>query len=175
MRRKITMALLVLACFLLQTTIFQALEIADVAPNLLLILTISFGFMQGKKQGIILGFFCGLLIDIFHSDFLGLYALIYMYLGYFSGFFCRVFFDEDIKMPMLLVAVGDVVYGILVFLTQFLMRGRVDFIAYTKAVIIPEMVYTVLITIILYRVFYKINKILVRREARGSLSLWLRN
>lgn len=38
MRRKITLAFLILAAFLLQTTVFQYFQIASVTPNLLLIL-----------------------------------------------------------------------------------------------------------------------------------------
>ena len=49
MRRKIVLAVLILVTFLLQTTVFQFLSIASVAPNLLLILTASFGLLRGKK------------------------------------------------------------------------------------------------------------------------------
>ena len=50
MKRKITLAVLIISCYLLQTTVFRALEMGQVAPNILLVLTISFGFMQGKKH-----------------------------------------------------------------------------------------------------------------------------
>ena len=53
MRRKITLAFLILAAFLLQTTVFQYFQIASVTPNLLLILTSAFGLMRGKKEGLI--------------------------------------------------------------------------------------------------------------------------
>lgn len=63
MRRKITLAFLILAAFLLQTTVFQYFQIASVTPNLLLILTSAFGLMRGKKEGLMVGFFSGLMID----------------------------------------------------------------------------------------------------------------
>ena len=62
MRRKITLAFLILAAFLLQTTVFQYFQIASVTPNLLLILTSAFGLMRGKKEGLMVGFFSGLMI-----------------------------------------------------------------------------------------------------------------
>ena len=80
MIRTITMTLLILITFILQSTVFQSLSIASIAPNLLLILTVSFGFMRGKKEGILVGFFCVILIDIFYGNLLGFYALIYMYI-----------------------------------------------------------------------------------------------
>ena len=68
MRRKIILAVLILLTFILQGTIFQTLSIASIAPNLLLILTVSFGFMRGKREGLIIGFFSGLLVDIFYGN-----------------------------------------------------------------------------------------------------------
>ena len=81
MRRKITLAFLILAAFLLQTTVFQYFQIASVTPNLLLILTSAFGLMRGKKEGLMVGFFSGLMIDLFYGSLFGFYALLYMYIG----------------------------------------------------------------------------------------------
>ena len=51
MKRKIVIALMILLCFLLQSTVFQALAIGSISPNLMIILTASFGFMGGRKEG----------------------------------------------------------------------------------------------------------------------------
>ena len=64
MLRKITMAVMLLFCFLLQTTLFRSLAFAGIVPNLLIVLTSSFGFMRGEKEGLLIGFFAGLLCDI---------------------------------------------------------------------------------------------------------------
>lgn len=174
MKRKITLAILIFVCFLLQTTVFRSLEMGQVAPNLLIILTISFGFMQGKKEGLMVGFFSGLLIDIFHGDILGFYAMLYMYIGYLSGFFCKIFFEDDIKVSVVMVAVGDFLLNFAIFILRFLFRGRIDLYSYLKMVILPEIVYTVLLSVLLYRLFYWINKRLVTGEMRGTSALWLR-
>jgi len=175
MKRKIVLAVLILGCFLLQSTLFRVLELGQVAPNLLIILTISFGFMQGKKEGLFIGFFSGLLVDLFFSEVIGFYALLYMYIGYLAGYAYKIFFDEDIKVPLVMVAIGDFLFNIVIFLLQFLFRGRTDLVSYMKMVILPEIVYTVLITVVLYRLLYAINKRLVAGEMRGNTALWLRN
>ena len=90
MRRKIVVMVIVIICFVLQCTLFKALSIASISPNLLIIVTSSFGFMRGKKDGLLIGFFCGLLTDIFYGGTLGFYAMIYMYLGYINGFFRKI-------------------------------------------------------------------------------------
>ena len=141
MRRKLILAVLILLAFVLQGTVFQTLSIASIVPNLLLILTVSFGFMRGKKEGMFVGFFCGLLIDIFYGSMIGFYALIYMYIGFCKGFLYKIFFDEDVKVPMVLVAGSDIAYGVLVYGLQFMLRGRLDFFSYLQHIILPEMVF----------------------------------
>ncbi|HIR94121.1 MAG TPA: rod shape-determining protein MreD [Candidatus Egerieimonas intestinavium] len=174
MRRKLVLAAMVLVTFLLQTTVFPNLAIASVAPNLLLILTVAFGFLRGKKEGLFLGFFCGLIIDLFYGDYLGFHALLYMYLGFFNGFVHNVYYDEDIKVPVLLVAVSDLVYNAVIYFVQFLMRGRLDVFYYLEHIILPEIVYTVLITMICYRLLFLINKKLEAHELEGQRAFWLR-
>ena len=100
MLRKFLMALLILGCFILQCSVFNSISFAGIIPNLMIILTSSFGFMRGEKEGLWIGFFCGLLCDIFFGSFLGFYALILMYIGYLNGKFCRIFYPEDIKLPL---------------------------------------------------------------------------
>ena len=174
MRRKITMACLILSAFLLQTTVFQYFKIASVTPNLLLILTSAFGLMQGKKEGLWTGFFCGLMIDLFYGSLFGFYALLYMYIGYLNGFFYQVFYDEDIKVPIVLVAGSDLLYSILMYIFQFMLRVRLHFLDYLSHIILPEMVYTVVISLIAYRLLYLINRKLTENEREGQQSPWLR-
>lgn len=167
MRRKLILAGLILLTFILQGTVCKSLSIASITPNLLLILTVSFGFMRGKKEGLFIGFFCGILVDIFYGNRIGIYALLYMYIGFMNGFLYKVFYDEDVKVPMVLVAASDLAYGILVYVFGFLLRGRLDFFSYLNHVILPEMVYTVLLTVILYRVLYRLNHWLAELEWEG--------
>ena len=91
MRRKLILAVLILLAFVLQGTVFQTLSIASIVPNLLLILTVSFGFMRGKKEGMFVGFFCGLLIDIFYGSMIGFYALFTCILDFAMAFCIKSF------------------------------------------------------------------------------------
>lgn len=91
LKRTLFYILSVIFCFLLQTSVFQFLKLADVMPNVLLILTVTLGLIRGKKAGIGIGFSCGLLIDIFFGDVLGQYALLYLLIGYINGCFNSFF------------------------------------------------------------------------------------
>ncbi len=49
MKRKIVVTIIIIICFVLQSTLFKALAIASISPNLLIIVTSAFGFMRGKR------------------------------------------------------------------------------------------------------------------------------
>ena len=52
MKRGIITAILILICFLLQCTVFRFLAFGGIVPNLMIVLTASFGFMRGEKTGL---------------------------------------------------------------------------------------------------------------------------
>lgn len=168
MRRKVTVFIIIIICYLLQTTVFSALSFASISPNLLIILVSAFGFMRGKKEGLYIGFFCGLILDIFGGSILGFYALLYMYIGYFNGYFRKMFYPEDIKLPMLLIAGSDLGYNLFIYFFLFLFRNRYNFQYYFLNLMVPELVYTMVITIFLYVMILKINQRLEVIEKRSA-------
>ena len=166
MRRFIVSFLLVISCFVLQSTVFKSIAFGGIIPNLMIVLTASFGFMRGEKAGMLFGFVCGLLADICFGSVIGLYAMIYMYIGYANGKFNMIFYPEDIKLPLALIFVSDMAYGLLSYIILFLMRGRFHFTYYLIHIILPEMVYTIVVTLIFYPFLLWINKKLEDREQK---------
>jgi len=168
LRRFITVFLMIVVCFILQNTVFQTLALASISPNLLVVLTASLGLMRGKREGMLVGFFCGFMIDIFYGNLFGFYALVYLCIGYISGFFNKIFFDDDIKLPMLLISGSELLYSLIVYVFMFLIRTRFEFGYYFVHIIIPELVYTIVVTLFLYRIINSINRKLERYEKRSA-------
>ncbi len=171
MRKKIMSVLFIFIsffCFLLQSTLFKRFSFGGIGPNLLMITTTSIGFMRGEKEGIVAGFFSGLFIDIFFGNVIGFYALIYMYLGYLNGKFSRIFYPEDIKLPMALIALSDLSYGMICYILLFLLRGRFNFPYFFLHIILPETVYTIVMSIILYPILLSCYKKLNVEENRSE-------
>ncbi len=168
MRRKIVLFLIIAICFLLQTTVFQAITFANIAPNLLIIVVSAFGLMRGKKEGLWVGFFCGLVVDIFFGFYLGVYALLYMYIGYINGMFQKRFYPDELRLPMVMIGASDVACNLVIYCLMFLMRRRFQFWYYLTSIILPEFVYTMVITIFLYFILLKINQRLEAYEKRRA-------
>ncbi|MBO5451333.1 MAG: rod shape-determining protein MreD [Lachnospiraceae bacterium] len=167
MKNIIFSAIIVIASFILQNTICRYISFGNIVPNLLLITVSSFGFIKGKKAGVLTGFFAGLLVDIFFSAILGFHALLYMYIGYFNGFFKRLFYKDELKLQILLVGCSDFVYGFVYYLLTFLLRGRFHFTYYLLNIIIPETVYTILLTIVFFLTRTLFVKLFVSNERKS--------
>ena len=159
---------LVIICFIIQITLLPYISLGSIVPNFMIIVTSSIGFMRGKKEGMLTGFLCGIMIDIFFSDLLGYQGLLYLFIGYANGYFQRLFYDEDIKLPLALIASSEVVYGLGTFLLSFLLRSRFAFSYYFMHIIIPELIYTMLFTLVLYQIIRKLNHWLENEEKRSA-------
>ena len=168
MRRKIVLAITIIVCFLLQCTVFKALAIASISPNLLIVVVASFGFMRGKKEGLFVGFFAGLLLDVMFGSIIGFYALIYMYIGYMNGFFKRIFFPDEVKLQLALIAVSDFFCNLLIYFLLFWFRGRFSFGYYLLHTMLPELVYTMIVSVLLYFILLKVNEKLEAIERRSA-------
>lgn len=168
MRRKVIVAIIIIVCLLLQNAVFPSLAFASITPNLMIVVTAAFGFMRGKKEGLWIGFFCGLCLDIFSGGFLGFYALLYMYVGFLNGFFRKLFYPEDIKLPLLLIAGSDLLCNLAVYFFSFFFRGKFNLLFYLQNIIFPELVYTMVVTIVLYILILKINQHLELIEKRSA-------
>lgn len=167
MKRIITLGILIILCFILQSALFPFIEISGVIPNLMLILTVSFGLMRGRKEGMLVGFFCGFLYDLYFGYAIGPYMLIYMVIGYCNGFFHRLYLVEDVLLPILIILADDFLFNFATYVIFFVMRNRLDFGEYLKEIMIPDMIYTALLTLIVFKFFVFVNKTLKRIE-KGS-------
>lgn len=167
-KRIIITTVILLVCYLLQCTLFPKLALASVKPNLLIIVTAGIGFMRGPKEGMLTGFFSGLLIDIQFGSILGFYALIYMIIGYIDGLFEQMYYDEEIKLPIVLIAASEFVYGLVIYFLQFLLRSEFNFLHFLGHIIIPELIYTIVVTLVLYPLILFINRRLEAEEKRSA-------
>lgn len=166
MKRIIIAFFIIAISFLLQSTVFQAIAIADVVPNILLIVTVFIGYTRGRKRGLACGLVCGLLTDIYFESVIGFCGLLYMGIGYLNGYAHKIYFRDNYTMPVLLVAVSDFIYGFCYYVFMFLLRNRRDFFFYLRRIILPELIYTVVVSIVLYKVLHAIYSRLENAEKK---------
>lgn len=168
MIRIIVYACIIIGSFTLQTSVFHFFSLANITPNFMLITVVAAGMMRGRKAGIVVGFFSGLFLDIFFGEILGLYAFIYMMFGFINGFFNHMFYAEEAVFPIAMIAANDLIYGLVIYFFFYLMRSKWNFFIYFKSVILPELVYTLLASLIFYFILLWVDSKLATFEKRSA-------
>lgn len=170
MRRIITLAILIIVNFTLQTTAFSFHNMRGITPNLLLILTMSFGLMRGRKEGLLVGFFSGFLCDCYFSSILGGYMFLYMFVGYTNGLLHKNYMIEDVSLPLVMITIDELFFNISIYVVHFLLQNHLEFGSYLAGIILPETLFTAILTIFMYKIFVFINKQLKdKAEGRDTL------
>lgn len=167
-RRVLITLFLIVICFALQTTVLKISFFGNVAPNLMLVLTISLSLMRGEIPGIMTGFFCGLFVDVFFGDMIGFYALVLMYIGFLCARFHKMFFPENMILPLSVIFVTDLVYGLVCYVFMFALRARWNLPHYFFRIILPEALYTLMISVLLYPLVLRLNGWLEDLEQKGA-------
>ena len=164
MLRVLILSLIAITNFVLQSTLFSYIAIGGIKPNTAIILTVSYAILRGDIEGAIFGFAMGFLQDVFFGNVLGLYALLGALVGFICGKPFKDFFTENYLLPVVLVFASMLAYEFVFYIFSFLIYGRTDFLYYFKRIILSETVYTTVLSLVIYRVVYGINRRLEDHE-----------
>ena len=144
--------------FALQSCVFPFIPFLSAAPNLVLILTFSYGFIYGPRAGLIYGFMAGLFMDLFYSGAFGFFSLFFMWTGFMNGKLNRYYYENYITLPLFLCAMNEFLYNLYVYIFRFLIRGKTDLLFYLGDIVVPEIIITLLFTLLIYRFFLWYNR-----------------
>lgn len=171
MRRVLLAVFSVLFTFFLQNSILQLIPGFDILPNLILVVTVVYGFSCGKRIGMLVGLFCGILSDTFIGDGgLGFYMLVYIYIGAFCGLFRGYIHQEEHLFSLFLCSLCSFGFGAYVYVFRFMLRGRFDMMNYIVSTILPELIFTLIGAVFLYPIITEIDKHLILTKKRRTSS-----
>ncbi len=156
-----------LSVHILQSTLCEYIRIDGISPNFWVMLVVSYSLLRGSKEGAIVGMVGGILNDVTYSMTLGSAAVAYAILGHLCGKLHPYCHRENFILPITCTFVGSIFISFMNLL-GFILRGRLSFAYYIRAIIVPELIYTVLLTLIIYRISYMINRHLEIDEKKTS-------
>ena len=164
--RVFVMGSVVYVNFLLQTTLLRYAGVGSmgIRPMTAMLLVVSYAILRGDVEGAILGFFVGILQDIFFMDYLGLYALLFAVTGFLCGKPFKDFITDSFILPVILTIFSMLGYGVVFYFINFTLRGRL--LDYFRIIILPETIYTMLLAVPVYRLLFAINKRLEQYEKK---------
>ncbi|MEW6727329.1 MAG: rod shape-determining protein MreD, partial [Bacillota bacterium] len=109
------------AIVLLQSTVLDLVRVAGVKPDFVLVLVVFHAILHGSREGAVLGFLGGLLIDAVSGYYFGLNALGLAIVGYAVGLLEWSLYRESsivVSFMTFLVTVGEqlIIYVLLLIL-----------------------------------------------------------
>ena len=108
----------------------------------------------------------GVLLDLFYSGPFGFYTLLYIYIGYTNGICTKYYYEDYITLPLILSLVNELAYNGYIYVFSFLIRNRLDIAYYFWEIILPETIFTVVATLLLYRSVLFTNRRMEEMEKR---------
>ena len=127
------------ALYVLQTSLFTFLTIKGVTVDLLLLLTCSYGFLKGRRLGVLAGFLLGLMQDLASGTFFGINTFVKMTVGLLCGKLSDQVFKDQFFLP-LSAAFFSAFANYLIPLAFVLMMGYNVNVAEHMKDVLPQMV-----------------------------------
>ena len=158
MRRIIVNIAFIIFAFALQICIFPFIPFLYASPNLLIILTFTYGFSLGVEEGMLYGVLCGVLMDLYFAG---------IWIGYINGRLSAFFYEEYIVLPVIVCMISEVMYNVFIYVFRFLIRDKFEVLYYLKNIVIPEVIITLIFTLLLYRFLLWCNKKLRILDSSG--------
>lgn len=110
----------VILCLILQTTLVPSIAIFGVQPDLLIIVLAFMCLKHGVMPGIYVGFFLGLVLDLYSPALLGQNALSKTVIGFFLGLFNEKVMRTDPLVKIIILLVSFFIHDILFFGVELL-------------------------------------------------------
>ncbi len=159
---------MILIAYFLQNGLFPSVFYFQSIPNILLMLTVIHGFLRGSLTGVLTGLVCGFLCDMHSGTLIGYYTFFYIYAGWFGGLFQRFFYQDELVLPGVLTGVCDFLYGCYMFVFECVLHNNTNFKPYLMQIILPEMIYTIIVTILFFRIILFVHDKLDDAEKRSA-------
>lgn len=158
-----------LLIYFLQVNIFGAFTIAGIKPNLFVIYVLFIGLFANQFLGISLGVIFGLVLDFLYGKAIGPSAVMLCIIGYLGAYFDKNFSKENKLTIIFMVAGSTLIYELGVyFLNSFILDFEREMFYFIKIVLV-EILYNVLLSIILYPLIQKVGYIIDRNFKKNNI------
>ncbi len=142
---------------IIQPTWLEYIEIFNIKPNLFLVYIVIISSLYPKKEGAIVGFFFGLMLDLLIGGAIGLNAVLFLLLSMGISDFCDKYIrNSTLLTTAIIVFVSALVYEFVYYIIAFM--GDLDLINALLKVVLPEGVYCTLTAVLFYFIIPKREK-----------------
>lgn len=168
----IVLILIAILIYVLQANFFSWFNIAGIKPNVFVIFILFIGLFATRTMGTIYGLMVGILLDFIIGTKVGIYSVGLGLIGFLAALFDKNFSKDSRMTLMVMTVAATAIFEVLSYLLNYLFISiQIEILNFIKILII-EMIFNLLLTIILYPLLqkwgyyieneFKGNKILTR-------------
>ncbi len=135
--------------FIVQTTLGRYIDIYGIAPNIIFVYVLCYSMYNFPVRAAVLSVIAGVMVDLYSCPYVGVNALLYMYIGLAISNFASSLMKKNIWTVALGVIVVSVLYHTIVLLTEYVIAGHCGFVYPFLRIALPTAVYDGVISLVL--------------------------
>lgn len=140
---------LFIICFFLQLILTDLIEIKQIRPDFLLVFVIWFAHHEGQAYGTLVGFFSGILQDVYQVHFFGLSAFGKAITGFIAGLISQQSITQKSFWFFLNLGINSILHDSIYF-NIYLTGTNIGFFSRLFLYVLPSSFYTLIVGIIFY-------------------------
>lgn len=167
----ITLVLLIifLIIYFIHVNFFSWFNLAGIKPNIFVIFVLIVGLFSGKSKGIAIGIVSGIFLDFFIGKSIGITAVMLGIVGFFGGYLDQNFSKDSRFTLIIMIIITTMLYEMGYYLlNHFINSFDIEILLLTKIIVI-EVVFNCIITIILYPTILKLGYILEKTYKENNI------
>ena len=133
----ISLIVVFIVVYLLQSIFFNNFTIAGIMPNLFVILMMFIGLYMGRTMGVIYGIIYGIFIDLWIGKNIGLTSVALATIGLLTGLLEKTL-SKDSRITVLLMGIiSTIVYEVVLYFMQYIIYGiNIELLIFIKTAIL---------------------------------------
>lgn len=166
--RSLILVLLPFLAIFLQSTLFRAIPIQGVVPDLLLILVIFYAVFNGSSKGAMYGVACGLWEDLYLGRMIGVNAISKGITAFILGRMQGNVYQDNLMVGLIGVVTGTVINAMLLFIISMVAIPGLGLDRALLADLLFQGIYNIVIAIPLYIWYCRSSRAGVLREGQSG-------
>lgn len=156
--------------YFLQVNFFEWFTIAGIKPNLFIIYILFIGLFGSKSMGIVYGSIFGIILDLLFGEKVGINLAGFALVGIIASVFDKNF-SKDSRITIMFMVFGTtIIFEVISYFMNYVLYSlNMEMFRFIQILII-EVVYNILITIIIYPLIQKFGYY-IENEYKGNMIL----
>ena len=134
--------------FILQTTMGIYIDIGGVAPNIIFVFAVCYAMYNFPVRASVLCLVAGIMVDLYSRQYIGVNALLYMYIGLAVSKFAATLIRKNVWTAALGVLVVSAIYHTAILLIDYVVPGYSGFLYPFMRIVLPTALYDGVISLV---------------------------